>query len=96
MEEESIKSLKEFINLKFQAMEEKIEMKTQYSNEKIEDIEKKLERHSERIFNLEREKENKVKELPKSTWQKIQDAIINWAVPFVMMAILFYLSGGKK
>jgi len=87
MENEEIRAFKEFINLKFQSLEEKIEMRNQYNDEKMEDFEKKLDRHSERIFKLEKSTE-------KTMWDKIKDSFISWAVPFVMAAILFYIAHG--
>ena len=92
MENEEIRSLKEFINLKFQAIEEKMEIKNKYTVEKISEMEKKLDRHSERIFKLEQERSNE----PKTVWDKIKDSFISWAVPFVMAAVLFYIAGGNK
>ena len=92
MDNEELKSFKEFINLKFQSLEEKIEIRNKYNDEKMDDFEKKLERHSERIFKLEQ----KANEGEKTVWDKIKDSLISWLVPFIMAAILFYISGGSK
>lgn len=92
MDNEELKSFKEFINLKFQSLEEKIEIRNKYNDEKMDDFEKKLERHSERIFKLEQ----KANEGEKTVWDKIKDSLISWLVPFIMAAILFYISGGSR
>lgn len=92
MDNEELKSFKEFINLKFQSLEEKIEIRNKYNDEKMDDFEKKLERHSERIFKLEQ----KANEGEKTVWNKIKDSLISWLVPFIMAAILFYISGGSR
>lgn len=92
MENEDIRQFKDFINLKFQSLEEKIELRNKYANEKMDDFEKKLERHSERIFKLEQ----KANEGEKTVWDKIKDSLISWLVPFIMAAILFYISGGSR
>lgn len=92
MDNEELKSFKEFINLKFQSLEEKIEIRNKYNDEKMDDFEKKLERHSERIFKLEQ----KANEGEKTVWDKIKDSLISWLVPFIMAAILFYISGGNR
>lgn len=69
-----------------------MEIKNKYTVEKIVEMEKKLDRHSERIFNLEQACVTE----PKTVWDKIKDSFISWAVPFVMAAVLFYIAGGNK
>jgi len=81
-------SLKELINTKFDELEKREKLQSEYIDLKINNINTKNDEQDARLKNLEDGKKNTV--------SQIIPAIINCVVPFVLLAILFYIKNGKQ
>jgi hypothetical protein len=86
----AIDSLKELILTKFGELDKRLSLTNENIDLKIQTINSKDSEQDVKIKNLE----DKVEKDKISTWDKIKESAINWIIPFLLMALIFFLSKG--
>lgn len=105
-EKTALQRLEDLIDARFDGLEKQLSERNRYNEDKILELKKKdieqdnrLSNHAERIRKLEtaRAVDDTQSNPKKTTWDKIKDALIAWAVPFILACIIFYMTrGGLK
>lgn len=97
---ESLNSLKELINMRFDELEKRMKAEAEYEKNRNAVQDERLNDHTTRIRTLENiaagqaTREGVKLQEKKTTWDKIKDSFISWVVPFVMMAVIYYMARG--
>lgn len=99
---ESLNSLKELINMRFDELEKRMKAEAEYEKNRNAVQDERLNDHTTRIRTLENiaagqaTREGTKLQATKTTWDKIKDSFISWVVPFVMMAVIYYMARGAS
>lgn len=99
---ESLNSLKELINMRFDELEKRMKAEAEYEKNRNAVQDERLNDHTTRIRTLENiaaeqaTREGVKLQEKKTTWDKIKDSFISWVVPFVMMAVIYYMARGAS
>lgn len=87
----AIEQIKELIELKFNEMEKRLQLKDNNTDLRFRAIESIQTKHEAQLATIE--KNEKIKS--SKTWSTIKETFIKWAVPFTCIGVLYYMLNGK-
>lgn len=85
--EKALSDLKELILTKFEELEKQQNLRDENNRLRMEAIESKNSEQDIKINALEKNQMNE----KNSTWGKIKTAFINWLIPFIFIATVYYI-----